>query len=103
MMNDREEVILVYGKLFFDIRDALFQADPIGINFATNTDEYDPEAGTIIPPLQTANSLDDVHTIVYEEFLNWFGEMSARGKERYELVSEKIWELWCLYKAGSPS
>jgi len=34
--------------LFAAITAVLFRHDPIGINFEINTDEYDPEAGTIL-------------------------------------------------------
>ena len=57
-----------YVALFVSISEALFKADPIGINFDTNTDEYEPEAGTIIPHLRSATSEADVQSIVYEEF-----------------------------------
>lgn len=52
MDSNCEEVKRIYGKLFADVSDSLFQADPIGINFDDNTDEYALEAGTIIPRLK---------------------------------------------------
>lgn len=94
MNIDRDQVKKTYGNLFFAISNALFQADPIGINFITNTDEYDPETGTIIPRLKAANTAQDVQAIVYEEFNNWFGADTAGSQQHYEAVSLKIWELW---------
>jgi hypothetical protein len=32
-------------------RIAFFRFDPVGLNFGANTDEYDPEVGTILPHL----------------------------------------------------
>ncbi len=95
MESNRKEIKRIYGKLFAEISNALFQADPIGINFGDNIDEYDPEAGTIIPRLKTANSAQDVHVIVCDEFKTWFGNDNAGGTEQYQAVSSKIWELWC--------
>lgn len=98
MDSNRKEVKRTYGKLFTAVSDALFQADPIGINFGGNTDEYDPEAGTIIPRLKTANSAQDTQAIIYEEFKNWFGTDTAGNQGQYQAVSVKIWELWCEFQ-----
>lgn len=94
MVSNRKEIKQGYDKLFADICAVLFQADPVGINCYTNTDEYEPEARTIIPRLKTANSAQDTHAIVYEEFITWFGADSVGNFEKYQTVSEEIWELW---------
>lgn len=95
MNESREQIKNTYGSLlFFAISNVLFQADPIGINFRSNTDEYDPETRTIISRLKTANTAQDVQAIVHEEFDNWFGADTAGSQQQYEAVSLKIWELW---------
>jgi hypothetical protein len=86
-----------YGTLFASISAALFEADPVGINFDENTDEYEPEAGTIIRRLASAKSAEDVQVIVYEEFCTWFGPIDAGPTEKYASVSAKIWDLWCAF------
>ena len=96
--EEREAIKRQYGTLFVSISDALFKADPIGINFDTNTDEYEPEAGTIIPRLGSAKSEEDVQLIVYEEFCRWFDPITAGPKENYASVSAEIWELWCAFQ-----
>ena len=78
--TERDAIKREYGTLFASISDALFEADPIGINFDDNTDEYDPETGTIIPRLGLAKSAEDVQAIVYEEFCRWFDPISAGAK-----------------------
>ncbi len=93
--TERDAIKRQYDVLFASISDALFEADPIGINFGENTDEYEPEAGTIIPRLDSAKSVEDVQTIVYEEFCRWFDSVTAGSKQKYASVSAKIWELWC--------
>ena len=90
----REELKRQYGELFEDISAALFRNDPMGINFETNTDEYEPEAGTILPRLRTCESEEDVLDVVYEEFKNWFDPASAGPKENYTNVSAEIWAIW---------
>lgn len=94
MDSNYKEIKTAYGKLFSAVSEALFQADPIGICFGENSDEYDPEAGTIIPRLKTANSAQGVQAIIYEEFRNWFGADTAGDQALYQAVSINIWELW---------
>lgn len=82
-----------YGKLFSAVSEVLFRHDPIYINFETNTDEYDLEAETILPRLRKCQSVEDVQTVVHEEFLRWFGE-DAGEREVYQEIAEEIWALW---------
>ena len=96
--KERDAIKREYGTLFTSISDALFEADPVGISDDDNTDEYEPEAGTIIPRLSSAKSAEDVQTIVYEEFCRWFDPTIAGRRERYASVSTKIWDLWCAFR-----
>jgi hypothetical protein len=96
--RERGAIKRTYGELFSAISALLFEDDPIGIDFESNTDEYEPEAGTIIPRLHSANSAQDVENIVYEEFSRWFGAGDAGPKSRYESVSRRIWEIWCAFQ-----
>jgi hypothetical protein len=95
--SDRDGVRQRYGEFFDQISAALFAADPIGIDFETNTDEYDPEASTIIPRLHECSSIRDVQVVVHEEFVAWFGlEADDRCApiEHYAVPAVAIWELW---------
>ncbi len=95
---DRKRLKQQYGELFDSISATLFEADPIGINFDSNTDEYEPEVGTILPRLKSAASADDVETIIHEEFCRWFSPEDAGTRERYQSVAARVWELWCEFK-----
>lgn len=95
--TERDAIKREYGTLFALTSAALFEADPVGINFGENTDEYDAETGTIIPRLGSAKSAEDVQAIVYEEFCTWFSPIHAGPRERYAAVSAKIWDLWCTF------
>ncbi|MCE9560850.1 MAG: hypothetical protein K8U57_02235 [Planctomycetes bacterium] len=75
----------------------MFAADPIGINFGSNTDEYDPEASTIIPRLRVCHSSQDVQAVVHEEFVAWFDLEPDEPVEKYAGPAEEIWGLWQLY------
>ena len=83
-----------YKDLFDVVSDVLFKYDPIGINFGTNTDEYDPEVGTILPRLSECDSIEDVRRITHEEFVVWFGADGAGPEENYAEAAEEIWLAW---------
>jgi hypothetical protein len=105
MNSERDNLKLKYGSLFDEVSAALFAADPVGVNFGGNIDEYDPEAGTILPRLHLAHSSDDVQVVIYEEFCRWFGKEDAGEIGRYEEVSAIIWEAWLKFaadKTGAP-
>jgi hypothetical protein len=89
----RRELKAQYKELFDHVNEILFRHDPIGINYESNTDEYEPEVGTILPRLREARSPDDLRRIVHQEFLKWFGDM-ADPEERYTLIAEEIWQVY---------
>ncbi|WP_202413803.1 hypothetical protein [Duganella sp. CY15W] len=47
-VEKRKAIRREYAVLFDALSKILFEADPLGINFETNTDEYEPEVGSII-------------------------------------------------------
>jgi len=94
MRSERKLLKQKYGALYDMVAALLFDADPIGIHFSDNTDEYDSETGTILPRLAHAKTVDDVETIVYEECCRWFDAEDVGPREKYSEVSVKIWEAW---------
>ena len=56
--------------------------------------EYDAEAGTVIPRLQECHSSADVATVLHEEFERWFGEETAGPRDRYLELAAEIWACW---------
>jgi hypothetical protein len=83
-----------YPKFFDEASALLFRCDPIGINFEDNTDEYDPEVGTILPRLSGCHSPSEVRRVVFEEFCRWFGSETAGDEMRYDAIAEELWLLW---------
>ena len=81
-----------FGPLFDEISAILFRHDPMRVNFGSNTDEYDPEVGTILPRLKDCRSVRDVQKVVYEECGRWFA--IPGDKEKYRLPSQEIWAAW---------
>lgn len=80
--------------LVAEISRILFEADPIGINFESNTDECDAEAETIVIALPRARDADDVRALTYEAFVQWFDPETAGPIERYRTTSAEIWRAW---------
>lgn len=92
--EERRQLKAQYGELFDAITALLFRHDPVGINFESNMDEYDPEVGTILPRLRTCETAADVTRVVHEEFARWFDPVTAGPAERYSKMAEEIWLLW---------
>ena len=90
--DERERVKAQYAGLFVAATDLFFRVDPAGINFESNTDEYEPEVGTVLPRLESAGSVGDVARILREEFSSWFGD-SFDGQRTDQLAPE-LWSLW---------
>lgn len=79
MTSEREKILAErralrreYGELYDRVSQLLFNWDSIGINFEYNTDEYEPEVGTILPRLRSCACAEDVQQVVYKELCRWF-------------------------------
>lgn len=92
--EDRKRLKGAYKALFEEASAILFRHDPIGLDFETNIDEYDPEARTILPRLASCGSAEDVQRVVHEEFSRWFAPHPAGPAERYEAPARELWALW---------
>ena len=103
MLRERAAFNKQWGELYPTVAAILFELDPMGINFETNTDEYEFEAKTIIPRLAQARTQQDVETIVHQEFCHWFGAEEAGVPASYALIAARIWDAWCRFnRAPSP-
>lgn len=93
---EREQSKFMDMSIYAEVEKILFRVDPVGIDFGDNVDEYAPEVRTIIPRLEDARSEADVHCIVYEEFVQWFGAEIAGAASRkvYKDAAKKIWQAW---------
>jgi hypothetical protein len=83
-----------YGSLFTSISEALFRVDPARLNFEVNTDEYDSEVAAIIPRLSSAQSAQDVQTILYDELLRSLYTVGV-SRDALPSLAVEIWTLWC--------
>ncbi len=83
-----------FNELLNCVSALLFLYDPIHLNFDHNQDEYEPEAGAILPRLKNCHSVAAVRQVVYEEFVRSFDPHIAGPEPDYQPIAEKIWELW---------
>jgi hypothetical protein len=83
-----------FGTAYDRLAVILFEEDPIGINFRTNTDEYEPEVDTIIPRLATCRTVIEIRDLVHEEFLRWFDGVDVGEADRYHHIAERIGTSW---------
>ena len=90
----RAELVVGQEDIVAAIEAILFERDPIGINFETNTDEYRQEAQCIVIRLAAAQNEADANAIVYDEFTHWFSIADAGPRSRYDEVARLIWTLW---------
>jgi len=100
LQEERRKLKAEYRELYDEVAALLFRHDPVSINYETNTDEYEPEVGTILPRLKTCGSAEDVRRVVHEEFKRWFGLESAGRENGYTAISVEIWDCW--QKFSSP-
>ena len=78
---------------------AIDDADPIGLLASgAPADEYAPEIGTILPRIPRANGVDDMVSVLHEEFSRWFGADTAGPRQSYEKVASRIWEAVLEYR-----
>lgn len=89
--EEREAIRRAEPELFADISQILYRHDPIGINFETNTDEYDAEAGSIIARRNECTSEVATLHVVHEEFTQWFGAETAGVRGRYAAAATELW------------
>lgn len=103
ILQERRQLKAEYGHLFDSVSALLFRHDPIGIAFdSENTDEYDPETGTILPRLRGCESLSDTLRVVHEEFVRWFDADNGGPEERYGEIASEIWQLWQSHRNPAP-
>jgi hypothetical protein len=101
MARTREQILTTrtrlrkdYGDLFDVIAAVLYRADPVGMNFGFNPDEYEPVAEAILPRLNSCKHEDDVLRVIHEEVVRWFSLQDVGPVARYRDVAFLLWRLW---------
>lgn len=83
-----------FKQLVTNINDIIIRADPIGIydSDAGNTDEYDMEVRAIIQNLPKCKNKQDLLEIIWQVFVRFFGSETAGTKDKYIIITEKVWD-----------
>jgi hypothetical protein len=88
-----------YQVLVAAVERAINESDPIDLlEIGAPSDEYSPEIWTIVPRLASVERLDDVVTVLHEEFIRWFGDDTAGPRHAYEAPARRIWEAVMEYR-----
>lgn len=72
----------------------LFRHDPIQIAYATNADEYRPEAAHILTRLNSCRNPAEVCLAIHEELVRSFGAEAVGAAEGYSQIAHETWALW---------
>lgn len=91
---DRARRLVGYESVVASFERLLFERDPMGLNFETNTDEYRPEAETIALRFLEDEPTGDPALVAYEEFASWFGEGTCGPRATYERIGPELWSIW---------
>ena len=82
-----------YLALHAEISAVLFRHDPVGVNFESNTDEYETEAQWILVRPSEASGAVDVRRTAGEVFDHWFtGVRPNTGS--LNAAADEIWGIW---------
>jgi hypothetical protein len=83
-----------YGGFYTAVSDILFQHDVMDLDGKHNTGDYDPEVDVLLLRIREAENLQALQGILFEVFLNAFGEENCGGKERYDGAAAEIWQAY---------
>jgi hypothetical protein len=88
---DIETVKLEQGDRFKELLTIINRYDPIGlIEIGAPEDEYESEVATIIVQMDREMTEQQVHDLIYQEFLRWFSDKSSVGpKDAFKELSEE--------------
>lgn len=81
-----------YKRYLADLREVLNHHDPIRLlAVGAPEDEYDLERSVIGAKLVHCCSVDDVQTMVYDVFCEYFGADTAGARDSYVPLAEHLW------------
>jgi hypothetical protein len=77
------------------VLEILLELDPIGVH-GQNSEQFVPEAASILPRLQDARSPEDVEQIVQEELGRWYGRrrLARQDPDRLARATIAICTAW---------
>jgi len=92
--SKKQKILKKQNPVFFSqVAEILLKHDLMGIDYEVNPDEYEPEAGTIIPRLTDCSDYLDTRKMIYEEFVRWFYN-DVGNETEYTEAAKEIWDAW---------
>ncbi len=83
-----------YGELYEQVRDIVVDADPIElVRQGSDRDEYDMEIAAILPLLSNMASVDSLHRMIYNIFVQKFDRPVAGPSHKYRAIAERLLQL----------
>jgi len=98
---DRKRLKSEYSALFEDLSALLYQVDPARLNFGINPDEYEPEAGTILPRVMELETASEIESVIREELERWFGGGTRIETATYEELATELLVVLNRYRSSS--
>jgi hypothetical protein len=83
-----------YGIFYRAVSDILFRHNVMDLDGKHNTGGYDREVDLLLLRIGEAESLETLHTILYQVFVNAFGEESCGARDRYHGSAVEIWKAY---------
>ena len=86
-----------------NISTILYECDPMCLNFYTNTDEYDPEAESIVVLFKNKKAVDDVGQMIVDVFMRWFNRDFSEYKfdSKWIHMAQRTSLAWGEYKTDT--
>lgn len=83
-----------YGGFYRAVSDILFQHNFKDLDGKHNTGDHDAVVDLLLLRIQEAANLEALHAILFEVFLNAFGEENCGSKERCGGAAAEIWKAY---------
>jgi hypothetical protein len=83
-----------YGIFYRAVSDILFRHNVMDLDGKHNTGDYDREVDLLLLRIGEAENLETLQGILYQVFVNAFGEESCGARDRYHGAAVEIWKAY---------
>ncbi|HXB74515.1 MAG TPA: hypothetical protein VNY05_40140 [Candidatus Acidoferrales bacterium] len=83
-----------YGTFYRAVSDILFRHNVMDLDGKHNTGDYDREVDLLLLRIGEAENLEMLQGILYQVFVNAFGEENCGSRDRYNDSAAEIWKAY---------
>ena len=83
-----------YGGFYRAVSDILFRYDMMDLEGKHHTGDYDPEVDLLLLRIHEAENAEGIQGLLYQVFLNAFGEENCGSKDSYDGPAAEIWKAY---------